>query len=469
MNHRSQTVEFNTTLLNKYNQPLPRYTSYPPATELTSDFNPDFFHRAIDVGNHKKTPLSLYCHIPFCETPCYFCGCNTIITQRKEVAEPYLGYLARQIRQTAQLIHSDRIVHQLHWGGGTPNYLDLDQVEFLWNQFHRYFRVDAKAELSIEVNPRYVDRNYIQVLRQIGFNRISFGIQDFNPEVQVAINRVQPEKMLFDVMDWIREAEFESVNVDLIYGLPFQTAATFEQTVAKTIALNPDRIAVFNFAYIPWMKPIQKRMPESALPNAAEKLKILQNTIAQLTQNGYVFIGMDHFAKPDDELALAQQAGQLHRNFQGYTTKPESDLLGFGMTSISMLQDVYLQNHKRLKDFYKSIDEKQLPIEKGVLLSQDDLIRRTVIMELMCQFQLSASDLEAKYHLGFDRDFNDYFAPELPHLDLLEADGLIKRWSDGIEVTPIGRLLIRNIVSVFDTYLGERMRDRSDQTFSKSI
>jgi oxygen-independent coproporphyrinogen-3 oxidase len=465
MKQLPQTVEFDAALLNQYNQPLPRYTSYPPATELSSDFDPHFFHRAIDLGNHKKTPLSLYCHIPFCETPCYFCGCNTIITQRKEVAEPYLGYLARQIRQVAQSVSPDRQVHQLHWGGGTPNYLDLQQVEFLWNRFHRYFKFDAAAELSIEINPRYVDRHYIHALRQLGFNRISFGIQDFNPQVQVAINRVQPEEMLFDVMDWIREAGFESVNVDLIYGLPFQTAATFQQTVEKTLALNPDRIAVFNFAYIPWLKPVQKRMPESALPSTAEKFKILQNTIAQLTQSNYVFIGMDHFAKPNDELAIAQQAGQLHRNFQGYTTKPESDLLGFGITSISMLQDVYIQNHKRLRDFYTAIDAAELPIEKGVLLSQDDLIRRTVIMELMCQFQLSAADLEAKYHLGFDQDFNDYFADELSRLDTLEADGLLKRWSDGIEITPVGRLLIRNIAAVFDSYLG----DRTAQTFSKSI
>ncbi|MGG6266692.1 oxygen-independent coproporphyrinogen III oxidase [Leptolyngbya sp. AN03gr2] len=453
MKQLSQTVEFDATLLNQYNQPLPRYTSYPPATELSADFNIDDFRAAIELGNSQQTPLSLYCHIPFCETPCYFCGCNTIITQRKEVAEPYLGYLARQIRQTAQLINSDRKVHQLHWGGGTPNYLDQQQIEFLWNQLHRYFQIDDAAELSIEVNPRYLDRSTVHFLRQIGFNRISFGIQDFNPQVQAAVNRIQPEALLFEAMGWIREAGFESVNVDLIYGLPFQTAETFQQTVEKTIALDPDRIAVFNFAYVPWLKPIQKRISESTLPNSAEKLKILQETIAQLTQKGYVFIGMDHFAKPDDELAIAQRAGQLHRNFQGYTTKPETDLLGFGVTSISMLQNVYVQNHKRLNDYYSSIDAGNLPIEKGVLLSQDDLIRRKVIMELMCQFQLS------------NRDFSDYIDEALPRLETLEADGLIERSSDGIEVTSVGRLLIRNIAAVFDQYLGEQ----TTPTFSKAI
>jgi len=465
MKQTSQTVQFDADLLNQYNQPLPRYTSYPPATELTTGFEIDAFRAAIAVGNYKKTPLSLYCHIPFCETPCYFCGCNTIITQRKEVAGPYLDYLSRHIQQIAKLVSPERRVQQLHWGGGTPNYLDLNQVEFLWTQLNQHFRLDAAAEVSIEINPRYVDRNYILFLRQLGFNRISFGIQDFNPQVQEAVNRVQSEALLFDVMDWIREAGFESVNVDLIYGLPFQTEATFQETVRKTVQLNPDRIAVFNFAYVPWLKPVQKRMPEAEMPTAAEKLKILQQTIAQLTQAGYVFIGMDHFAKPNDELAIAQQAGDLHRNFQGYTTKPESDLLGFGMTSISMLQDVYVQNHKRLKDFYRAIDADELPIERGVKLNQDDLIRRTVIMELMCQFQLSVQDLEDKYHLGFDLEFNDYFAEALPKLDALEADGLLKRWGDGIEVNPIGRLLIRNIASVFDAYLG----DRKVGTFSKSI
>lgn len=460
----SQSVQFDAALLNKYNQPLPRYTSYPPATELKSAFDQDAFRAAIAVGNYKKTPLSLYCHIPFCETPCYFCGCNTIITQRKAVAEPYIDYLTRHIRQVAASVSGDRLVHQMHWGGGTPNYLEIGQVERLWTEITQHFHFDDAAEVSIEINPRGGDRDYIRELRHLGFNRISFGIQDFHPTVQEAINRVQPESMLFNVMDWIREANFESVNVDLIYGLPFQTLDTFRETVEKTLKLNPDRIAVFNFAYVPWLKPIQKRMPESEMPSAAEKLKILQQTIEQLTQAGYVFIGMDHFAKPNDELAIAQQAGELHRNFQGYTTKPESDLLGFGVTSISMAQDVYIQNHKRLKDFYRAIDNDELPIEKGVRLSKDDLIRRTVIMELMCEFQLSVQDLENKYHLGFDLEFNDYFADALPKLDALEADGLLNRWGDGIEVTPAGRLLIRNIASVFDTYL----RDRTG-IFSKSI
>ncbi len=460
-----QKVEFDADLLQKYHLPLPRYTSYPPATQLTSDFAELDFRAGIAIGNYKKTPISLYCHIPFCETACYFCGCNTVITKRKQVAEPYLQYLARDIEQTASLIDSKRTVHQLHWGGGTPNYLNLEQIEFLWNSINRHFSVNRTAEISIEINPRYIDRNYIYILKSLGFNRISFGIQDFNPQVQAAINRVQPSRMLFEVMDSIRASGFESVNVDLIYGLPYQTLETFRDTIGKTIKLNPDRIAVFNFAYVPWLKPVQKNLPQAALPSASEKLAIFQMTIEELTNNGYVYIGMDHFAKPDDELAIAQREGQLHRNFQGYTTKAESDLFGFGMTSISMLHDVYVQNQKRIKDYYRAIEIEKLPLEKGVSLSRDDILRRTVIMELMCQFRLSQEDLAAKYHLGFDLDFDEYFKPEIPQLKALEADGLIKVFADGIEVTPMGRLLIRNIASVFDTYLTRH----SSQTFSQAI
>lgn len=461
----SQDVTFDANLLQKYDRPLPRYTSYPPATQLDTDFNAIDLVTSIAVGNHKKSPLSIYCHIPFCETPCYFCGCNTIITQRKAVAEPYLDYLIRDIAQTGALVKGEQRVQQLHWGGGTPNYLSLDQVERLWNALHEHFSFDPAAEVSIEVNPRYLDRDYIHGLKALGFNRISFGIQDFNPQVQEAINRVQPEEMLFQVMDWMREAQFESVNIDLIYGLPFQTLATFRETIAKTIELNPDRIAVFNFAYVPWLKPIQKRMPLDAMPVAAEKLEILRMTIDELTHHGYVFLGMDHFAKPNDELAIAQRDGQLHRNFQGYTTKPESDLLGFGVTSISMLHDVYTQNHKRLKDYYKAIDAKELPIERGVTLDRDDVLRRAIIMELMCQFRLDKVAVEEKYGLHFDHDFDEYFAQESAELDALAADGLLVRSANHLEITPAGRLLIRNVASVFDAYL----RRQNKAAFSRSI
>ncbi|ACB51675.1 oxygen independent coprophorphyrinogen III oxidase 1 [Crocosphaera subtropica ATCC 51142] len=465
MNLTAKTIEFDKDLIKKYDKSLPRYTSYPPATELKTKVGEVEFRAGIAAGNHKKTPLSLYCHIPFCETACYFCGCNTIITGNKKVADPYLEYLIKDIERTAELISPNRAVNQIHWGGGTPNYLNQSQIDRLFNTLVKNFNIDKDAEISIEVNPRYLDRNLIFFLRQLGFNRISFGIQDFDPKVQKVINRVQPEEMLFNVMGWMREAEFESVNVDLIYGLPYQNRDTFKKTVQKTIELDPDRIAVFNFAYIPWIKPAQKNLPVDELPNASEKLAMLQMTIEEFNNNDYLFIGMDHFAKANDELAIAQSQGDLHRNFQGYTTKPESDLLAFGMTSISMLHDVYVQNHKKIKDYYKALDEGHLPIEKGVTLSKDDIIRRAVIMELMCQSQLYKDRIEEKYNLNFDLDFDEYFAQELIDLKPLEADGLIHLHSDRLEVTNTGRWLIRNIAAVFDPYL----KGRKEQSFSKAI
>ena len=459
----TQSVRFDAQLLQKHNHPTPRYTSYPPATELSPDFDEQEFYEAIARGNAKKTPLSLYCHIPFCESACYFCGCNVIVTQLKDkVANPYLDYLFQNIEQTAPLIDGDRLVQQMHWGGGTPNYLNPEQLERLWNKLHQHFTFAEDAELSIEVNPRYIDRDYILFLRKLGFNRISFGIQDFNPVVQEAINRVQPEELLFNVMAWMREADFESVNVDLIYGLPYQTLDTFRETIAKTIQLNPDRIAVFNFAYVPWMKPVQKRILEETLPSSEEKLEIVHMTIDELTENGYVFIGMDHFAKPGDELAIAQRQGELHRNFQGYTTKPDSELFGFGVTAISMLHDVYVQNYKGLKGFYRAIDENQTPIEKLVKLAEpDNLLRREVIMELMCHFRLDKREISQKHGI----DFDEYFSLDLQMLQEFEDDGLVINGCDMIEVTPSGRLMVRNIAYCFDAY----SRDRKQQRFSKSI
>ncbi|MCM1983642.1 oxygen-independent coproporphyrinogen III oxidase [Lyngbya confervoides] len=459
------TVQFDAPLLQKYDQPVPRYTSYPPATELRANFDPIDFRAALAVSNYQTKPLSLYCHIPFCDSACYFCGCNTVITQHKPAAETYLDYLVRHLEQVAALVDGDRRVQQMHWGGGTPNFLTLAQIERLWTAIQDHFSFDADAEISIEVNPKALDQSYLNRLRSLGFNRLSFGIQDFNPKVQEAVNRVQPESMLFEVMDWSRAAGFSSINVDLIYGLPFQTLESYRHTIHKTLQLNPDRIAVFNFAYVPSLVPVQRHLPQSEMPSPSEKLAILQMTIEELTQAGYQYIGMDHFAKPNDELAIAQRQGQLHRNFQGYTTRPESDLLGFGMTSISMLNDVYVQNHKRLKSFYQAIDSHQLPIEKGVTLSQADIIRRTVIMELMCQFQIIPADIEEKYHLGFDLDFESYFSQAQPALQQLAADGLIQLSPNALKVTPVGRLLIRNIAAVFDTYLEKNRKP----TFSRSI
>lgn len=454
-------VQFNSVLLKKYDQPLPRYTSYPSATEFRTDFSEADFRQAIDRSNQRQTPLSLYCHIPFCQSACYFCGCNVIVSGNKNIAVPYLDYLTREITQTAKLIDTNRPVTQLHWGGGTPNYFTIEQVERLWNTITTHFQLASDAEVSIEVNPRYVDRDYITALRQIGFNRISFGIQDFNPTVQAAINRVQPEELLFSVMEWIRAAQFSSVNVDLIYGLPYQTLTTFIETIHKTIQINPDRIAVFSFAYVPWLKPVQQNIAPEALPSPQEKLNILEMTIDRLTQNGYQFIGMDHFAKSTDELAVAQRNRTLHRNFQGYTTQPNTDLVAFGMTGINMLHDTYAQNYHSLNEYYKAIDAGELPIEKGITLKQTDILRRRIVNQLMCHFSLEKAEIEDLYHLNFDT----YFHQELRQLQHLERDGLLRLEHDRIDVTPVGRLLIRNIAATFDEYL----RQKAQTMFSKAI
>lgn len=454
-------VQFNAALLQKYDQPLPRYTSYPSATEFRADFSEHHLRQAIARSNQRQSPLSLYCHIPFCQSACYFCGCNVIVSGNKNIAVPYLDYLTREIAQTAQLIDTRRPVTQLHWGGGTPNYFTIEQVQRLWNTITTHFSIATDAEVSIEVNPRYVDREYIAALRHIGFNRISFGIQDFNPTVQAAINRIQPEEQLFNVMEWIRAAQFTSVNVDLIYGLPYQTLGTFLETIHKTIQINPDRIAVFSFAYVPWLKPVQQNIPADALPSCQEKLNILEMTIDRLTHNGFQFIGMDHFAKSTDELAIAQRNHTLHRNFQGYTTQPHTDLLAFGMTGISMLHDTYAQNLHSLNDYYKAMDANQFPLEKGIFLNQEDILRRYIINQLMCHFSLTKAEIEEAYLLNFD----SYFAHELYQLQHLEQDGMVQLRRDRIDVTPTGRLLIRNIAAVFDKHL----RSKKQPLFSKAI
>ncbi|RAM53303.1 MAG: oxygen-independent coproporphyrinogen III oxidase [Hapalosiphonaceae cyanobacterium JJU2] len=453
-------VKFDIDIIKKYDIPTPRYTSYPPATELNAAFTASEFEDAIACSNQRKTPLSLYFHIPFCQSACYFCGCNVVISNNKNIAKTYLEYLEREIRRTASLIDTNRQAVQMHWGGGTPNYLSLGQVENLWNHITRHFHFDPQAEISLEINPRYVDKEYIFFLKEIGFNRISFGIQDFNPQVQAAINRVHPEKNLFEVMEWIREAGFQSVNVDLIYGLPYQTYQSFHQTIKKTIELDPDRIAVFNFAYVPWVKPIQKKIAKDALPAPEEKLEILKMTIEELTSNKYLFIGMDHFAKPHDELAIAQRNYTLKRNFQGYTTWAQAELFGFGATSVSMLEDAYAQNHKRLRDYYQAINEDILPIGKGIKLNADDILRRDVIMRLMSHAKLDKQEIEAQYHICFD----EYFAQELAALQLLESDGLVSLSKNEIGITEIGRLLVRNIAVNFDAH-----RLTQEQKFSRAI
>jgi oxygen-independent coproporphyrinogen-3 oxidase len=462
MEFLTQEVKFDMNMIKKYDKPAPRYTSYPPATEFSYGIDKKEYVRKIIQSNERRTPLSLYFHIPFCENACHFCGCNVIITRRKEVVKPYLQHLYKEMDLYQTLIDTkNRNVVQLHWGGGTPNYLSDEETVELFNEIKKRFVIDEKAEVSIEIDPRHIDKDRVFLLKEIGFNRVSFGIQDFNPKVQEAVNRIQPEDMIFNLMEWLREAGFESVNIDLIYGLPYQTLESFSETIEKTIKLNPDRIAVFNFAYVPWLKRLQRNIDEKTLPPPEEKLKILQMTIEKLTKSGYLFIGMDHFAKPNDELAIAQRERTLHRNFQGYTTKAQAELFGFGSTSISMLYDGYVQNYKILRDYYETVDSGNLPIERGVYLNQDDIVRRDVIMKLMCHFRLVKSEVESKHNI----DFDTYFETELNQLQDMEKDGLLKLYPDRIDITPIGRLLIRNIASTFDIYL----LNKKERRFSKAI
>ncbi len=453
-------VIFSEGLIKKYDKPGPRYTSYPPATEFSERYGRKTYIKHLKESNLKGKPLSLYFHIPFCENACWFCGCNVVINRIRGREIPYLERLEREISYLERYLDTSREVVQLHWGGGTPNYLTPGQTEKLFETIRNRFNLSPTAEVSVEVDPRSVDYEYLKLYRELGFNRISAGVQDFNPTVQRAINRIQPYSLMKRFSHWVRELGFESFNIDLIYGLPHQTPESFRDTVRKTIALNPDRVAVYNFAYVPWLKPLQRRIDPSTLPPPAWKLQMLKITIEEFTSAGYVYIGMDHFAKPSDELVRAQKEGKLWRNFQGYTTKKGVDLIGIGMSSISMLERYYGQNYKTVRPYYEAIDSGVLPTYRGIELGEDDLIRREVITELICNFRLEKKKVENLFGIDFDH----YFEGELEELKPMEEDGLLKLHRWGIEVLPLGRLLIRNICMVFDVYTKRRKERRFSRT-----
>jgi len=454
-------AEFNKELIKKYDRPGPRYTSYPPATEFSERFGAEEYINRLIKSNERKTPLSLYFHIPFCEQRCLYCGCNVIISHRKGIEEPYLERVYREMDLVSQYIDKDRKVIQLHWGGGTPNYLSPEQIKRFFGEIERRFPIDENAEISIELDPRYLTDEQIKAIKEVGFNRVSMGIQDLNPKVQQVVNRIQPYELIKEKMEKLREAGFESINVDLIYGLPYQTKESFEETVEKVIELNPDRIATYSFAYIPQIKPHQQLLPKEALPSPEEKLRILEMVIDRFQSAGYVYIGMDHFAKPHDELAVAQKKGELWRNFQGYTTKKGVELLGFGATSIGMLYDSYFQNWKTLRDYNKTVDEGRIPVFRGYVLNEDDFIRREVIMDIMCNLGVEFGKIEKMFSINF----KEYFERELEELREMEEDGLIKIEEDRIRILPVGRLLIRNVAMVFDAHL----RKKKEVSFSNTI
>jgi oxygen-independent coproporphyrinogen-3 oxidase len=449
-------------LIRKYNVPGPRYTSYPPATHFTDEVEKDALMESIRKNNETQRDLSLYYHLPFCESLCWFCGCTTVITKDHSRSENYLNHIDREMDLMREHLNPDRKVVQVHLGGGTPTFLQPDELRRLGNHIRERFQFGERVEAGAEIDPRRITRDTIQALKDAGFNRASMGVQDHNPEVQKAIHRIQPYEMTRQAIDWLRECDFESLNVDLIYGLPYQTVDSFEKTLEDTLKLQPDRLAVFSYAHVPWIKPAQKILQERMeLPSPETKLELLKLTIEKLTSEGYVYIGMDHFAKEDDELTVAQRTKTLQRNFQGYSTQEGVDIYAFGMSSISQSQDAYWQNLKELPDYCASVDEGKLPIQRGYILTEEDHLRRRTIMRLMCDLELDYANMSELLGL----DFESTYAQELDSLKNMEEDGLIHKSATGLTVTELGRLLIRNIAMRFDGYQNERKEGR----FSKTI
>jgi len=454
-----QDVEWDQALIEKYNTSSPRYTSYPTALEFTPHFSEEDFRAA--AQRYPRRPLSLYLHIPFCHQLCYFCGCNKVVTRHPEKAERYLQQLIVELRQRAPLF-SQRSVTQIHFGGGTPTFLSDSQLAEIMSVVAEVFNVEASAEISLELDPRQFPVERLLALRRIGFNRLSMGVQDFDPVVQQRVNREQDAAQIVELISTMEALDFTSTNIDLIYGLPQQTAESFAQTIDRVLALRPDRMSVFNYAHMPELFAAQRKIKSDELPSAAQKLKILQQTIAQLQAGGYQFIGMDHFALPEDELVIAQRAGSLQRNFQGYTTQRQTDLLGVGVSAISMIGDTYSQNEKKITEWASRIAEKGSALVRGLSLSAEDCLRRDIITTLMCQFTLEVGEVEA----SISQPFTDYFAEELRLLAPMQDDGLLIITPERLQVTAKGRLLVRHICLCFDQYSRARA---SQQAFSRVI
>ncbi len=449
-----QSIEFDVSLIKRYDRAGPRYTSYPTALELHEGFGEQDYRKQIEQSNAGGGPLSLYFHIPFCDTVCYYCACNKIITKNRKHAEPYLTNLHREITLQAQLFDSARTVNQLHWGGGTPTFLTAEQMQQLMAVTGQYFnlRNDGQREYSIEIDPRAVDSKTIPLLRELGFNRLSLGVQDFDSDVQKAVNRIQSEQQTFTVLNAAREYGFASISIDLIYGLPLQTVASFSKTLDKILEVKPDRLSIFNYAHLPARFKTQRQIKDDDLPDSKTKLEILQMVILRLQEQGYVYIGMDHFARPDDELAVSQRKNKLYRNFQGYSTHSDCDLVGLGITSIGRVADSYIQNVKDLEPYSLRVSQNHLPVFKGLVLTADDKLRRSVISQLICHFELNFSDIEQQFKI----DFKQHFSSELDALLAMQDDGLVELSSEKIKVLPVGRLLIRNVCMVFDRYLSQK-------------
>jgi oxygen-independent coproporphyrinogen III oxidase len=460
---QGETLNLTQEVLDRYNVAGPRYTSYPTAPEWSDSFGPQDYEEALKQSNQIRPtrPISLYTHLPFCDRLCLFCGCNVVISQNHNVLIPYLEKLKWEIDQLSRRIDTSRPVVQFHWGGGTPTYLNASQIEDLFLYTKERFTFAPDAELGVEIDPRATREPQLATLRRLGFNRISMGVQDFNPEVQKRVRRIQPYEDTKALFDACRSLAFESINIDLIYGLPLQTPQSFLDSVEKVIGLGPDRVAMFSYAHVPWLKKQQGSFAK-LVPQGMDKFNIFRVGIERFTQAGYLYIGMDHFARPDDELCLAQKNRTLHRNFQGYTTKAGADLIAFGVSSIGGIDRVYAQNHRNLEDYYAAIEQNRLPIMRGMRLNDDDVLRRTVISKLLCHCVLHKREIESEFNIRFD----EYFADSLLRLEALQRDGLVTLSSDTISVTQLGRIFIRNAGMAFDKYL---QNPKSKPVFSKTL
>jgi len=456
MNNAVNQLVVDLELIRRLDKNGPRYTSYPTADRFHAGFNAENYQAwmAKRESEGVSKPLSLYFHIPFCNTLCFYCACNKIITKDFSKAAIYVDYLIKELGLQADLLGGKRRVEQLHFGGGTPTFLSNDEIRKLMGAIRERFELVEDGEYSIEIDPRKVSDETVALLGEMGFNRISIGVQDFDPEVQKAVNRIQSEEETLQVIKAARANGFKSVSIDLIYGLPKQNLAGFKATLDKVIAAGADRLSIYNYAHMPTMFMPQRRIHEAELPAPQLKLDILSLAVNTLTDAGYVYIGMDHFAKPDDELAIAQRQGRLHRNFQGYSTHSDCDLIAIGVSSIGKIGPTYSQNQKELEAYYAALDQNQLPVMRGLELNQDDLIRREIIQALMCHFELTKADFARDFNIDFDQ----YFASEIKELAEYEHEGLLEILPESIRVTPKGRMLIRNICMVFDVYLREKQQ-----------
>jgi len=465
-----ELIDASTTLalLERYDRPGPRYTSYPTAVEFHGGVGDEQYRERLALANgDADQPLSAYAHLPFCEARCAFCGCNVVITRHRDVAAAYLDVLEQEIDLLAAALPDRRTIAQMHWGGGTPTYYEADQLARVFDRVRRHFTFTPDVELGIEIDPRVTSATHLQRLRGLGFNRLSMGVQDFAPEVQKAINREQSYELTRDLVEEARACGFVSVNVDLIYGLPFQTVEGFRRTLEQTLTLRPDRVAAYSFAFIPWMRAHMKYLPNDALPSARLKLELLALTIDAFVDAGYRQIGMDHFALPSDDLGSAVDRGDLHRNFMGYTVQKTPDMVAVGVSGIGDVHGAFVQNTKKLPDYYKAVGAGRFAIERGYQMSADDLVRRHVISALMCGFRIDVPEIER----AFGIDFSAYFAEEIAELTAADSpatDGLVTVSPSAIDITPLGRLFVRNVCMVFDRYLRARTQGPKP-VFSRTV